>query len=155
MQFQTPQFIEVEDKVIGPLTLKQFVYIAGSLGLAFLVYRFLPGLIGIPIAILILGFGAALSFYKVNGKPFVVTLEAAIKYGIGSKLYIWRKRDKKIVSEKTPSENVVSPLYVPRLSESKLRDLAWSLDIKETVNPGTEEMAPGKERQKLFGNSSR
>ncbi|TSC61742.1 MAG: SsrA-binding protein, partial [Parcubacteria group bacterium Athens0416_74] len=32
MQFQVPQFIEVEDKIVGPLTFKQFVFIAGGLG---------------------------------------------------------------------------------------------------------------------------
>ena len=30
MQFQVPQFIETEDKVVGPLTLRQFMYIAGA-----------------------------------------------------------------------------------------------------------------------------
>ena len=27
MQYQVPQFIEVEDKIFGPLTFKQFLYI--------------------------------------------------------------------------------------------------------------------------------
>lgn len=37
MQFQVPQFIEVEDKIFGPLTFKQFVYIAGGVALMYLL----------------------------------------------------------------------------------------------------------------------
>ena len=43
MQFQVPQFIETEDKIVGPLTLKQFGYIGGAatvVGLLFLVLNF-------------------------------------------------------------------------------------------------------------------
>ena len=30
MQYQVPQFIEVEDKIFGPLTFKQLVYVVGG-----------------------------------------------------------------------------------------------------------------------------
>ena len=30
MQFQVPQFIETEDKIVGPFTLRQFIYVAGA-----------------------------------------------------------------------------------------------------------------------------
>ena len=42
MQFQVPQFIEIEDKIFGPLTFKQFIYLAGGGGLCFLLYTILP-----------------------------------------------------------------------------------------------------------------
>ena len=42
MRFQVPQFIEVEDKIFGPLTLKQFIYVFGGGGLCFVFYTFLP-----------------------------------------------------------------------------------------------------------------
>ncbi len=71
MEYQVPQFIEVEDKIVGPLTLKQFIYLAGSAGLVVLFFAYLPlwlgALLSIPVAVL----GAALSFYKMNGKPFI------------------------------------------------------------------------------------
>jgi hypothetical protein len=31
MQFRVPQFIDIEDKLFGPLTFKQFIYLAGEL----------------------------------------------------------------------------------------------------------------------------
>ena len=40
MQFQVPQFIEIEDKIFGPLTAKQFFYILGGGAIIFLLYVF-------------------------------------------------------------------------------------------------------------------
>ena len=45
MRFQVPQFIEVEDKIFGPMTLKQFIYMAGGAGLSFLIYVLAKSLI--------------------------------------------------------------------------------------------------------------
>ena len=42
MDYQVPQFIEVEDKLVGPLTFKQFVYLAGGAGICVILFVFLP-----------------------------------------------------------------------------------------------------------------
>ena len=42
MQFKVPQFIDMEDKIVGPLTLKQFAYILGAGGFSFLLWTFIP-----------------------------------------------------------------------------------------------------------------
>jgi len=47
MRFQVPQFIEIESKIFGPLTFKQFIYLAGGAGLSFLFYAFLPFFIAV------------------------------------------------------------------------------------------------------------
>lgn len=141
MQFQVPQFIEVEDKIFGPLTLKQFLYIGGGIGMSVVIFLYLPIILAIPLIILVLALSAALAFFKVNGKPFVNVLEASFYYTFGSKLYIWKKAEKKPVRK---VEDIVaqakSMISVPKLSESRLKDLTWSLDIKESLNPGTDQM---------------
>jgi hypothetical protein len=138
MRFQVPQFIEVEDKIFGPMTLKQFIYLAGGGGLSFLVYVFIGSILisSIPILI-IMAISAMFAFYKPNIKmSFVNILEAAFKYYAGSKLYIWKKEDK------APAQNVetmkkdmknYATVMVPKISDSKLKDLTWSLDIKESL----------------------
>ncbi len=135
MRYQVPQFIEVEDKIFGPFTFKQFIFMAGGAGLCFIAYRSLPLLWAILIMIPAGGFAAALAFYRPNNRPFINTIESAFNYFITQKLYIWRKIDKKI-EPKTATEIIEatkSSLSVPRLSESRLKDLAWSLDINETI----------------------
>ena len=136
MQYQVPQFTDVEDKIFGPLTLKQFVYIAGGAGLGFLLWRYLPSFIAIPVALAVVGFAVALAFIQVNKKPLIVIIEAAFNYFIHSKLYLWaaerkhKKKQKKGKKEQLPSS---LPPQVPALSENKLKNLAWSLDINERV----------------------
>ncbi len=134
MQFQVPQFIEVQDKIIGGiLTLKQFIYLTGAGGLSFLIFKFTPSIyISLIPILLVMGFGLALAFYKMNGKSFIEIVEAAFKYSTGAKLFIWRKRDKLVTPTQSQAvPDAVSQMYVPRLSDSKLKDLTWSLDIKE------------------------
>lgn len=137
MQFQVPQFIEVEDKIFGPLTLKEFLYLGGGAGASVALFLFIPfKILSIPLVIIIMAFSVALAFYKINGKPFANTLEASFYYFFSSKLYIWKKTEKQPV--KTPEDmkkQVNNMINVPKLSESKLKDITWSLDIKETVNP--------------------
>lgn len=137
MRFQVPQFIDVEDKIFGPLTLKQFIYLAGGGGLCFLIYVILDSvfLATIPM-ILVMAGSAALAFYKVNNKPLVSVIEYAFKYWLGSKLYVWRKEDKikeKVSVEKAQESKKFASLTVPKISDSKLKDLSWSLDIKESI----------------------
>src|SRR3989344_4832758 len=126
MRFQVPQFIEIEDKIFGPFTIKQFVYIAGGAGLCFLILRLLNFYIAIFLAIPVAALAIALAFFKINNKPFVFTLEAAVKYTLGTKLYIWKKEPKKLeVREgKEKGPDMVS-FNVPKLSESKLKELTW------------------------------
>ncbi|MDQ3014803.1 MAG: PrgI family protein [bacterium] len=137
MKFQVPQFIEVEDKIFGPLTIKQFVYLAGGGGLSIVIYLFSPSFfIGALLIAPVIGFSLALAFLKVNNRNFIVVLENAFMYVINPKLYIWKNEPKAPVSAK---ENVSesAPAFIPKLSNSKLKDLTWSLDTKETLAPIT------------------
>ncbi len=141
MRFQVPQFIEVEDKIFGPLTFKQFIYLAGAGGICVLLFVLLPRFIGIILSLPVATFGLALAFYKINDKPFIYTLEAFFNYSLTHKLYIWRKEEKKATATTQGTRGqTIEQVYVPKLSESKLRDLTWSLDIKENRNPVTREM---------------
>lgn len=144
MQYQVPQFIEIEDKIFGPLTFKQFVYVTGGAGMCFLAYRFIPMPFSFFLIIPIGGFSFALAFYKVNNRPFIDAVESAVKFFLSTKLYLWEKRDK----PKTPEEIAELPkgaIYVPKLSESKLKELTWSLDVNENIDLTNETHTPQKQ----------
>ena len=136
MRFQVPQFIDIEDKIFGPLTIKQFIYIAGGAGLCFLLFRFLPLILTIPLGVIVLGMSFALAFYQINNKPLIYIIQSAFGYYVSSKLYLWKKKDKspEKAAQAGIKETNLPPIYVPKLSQSKLHDLTWSLDIKENVN---------------------
>ena len=140
MRFQVPQFLEVEDKIFGPLTFKQFIYLGGGAGLCVIFYMVLPKFLAFLLMFPIASLAAALAFYKHNNKPFIFLIEAFFKYFVGGKLYVWKKEPKKpaAVSERAPAAGTAaSNVYIPKLGESRLKDLTWSLDVKENVNPVT------------------
>jgi len=95
MQFNVPQFIEVEDKIIGPLTLKQSLFLGAGGGLLLFLWFFLSLGVFILIAIPIGLFTVALAFYKVNGKPFLSFLGSLLGYLSKPRLYLWKKISKK------------------------------------------------------------
>lgn len=141
MRYQVPQFIEVEDKIFGPLTIKQFLYVAGGAAIGFIIWSLLPKFLAIIIGVPVVLFFMALAFYRFNDRPFIYTVEYAVKYFLGKKLYIWHKKENKPVdsSEKKGSINEKdgekndSNIFVPKLSDSKLKEISWSIDIKENL----------------------
>ncbi len=133
MEYQVPQFIEVEDKIFGPFTLKQFIYLAGGGGLSAVILLYVrPLFLAFVLVAPIAALSAALAFYRVNNKSFVEVLEAAFNYYTKGRLYLWRK-EKKEESASVPQ--APTPVVPERqklgLSQRKLQDLAWSLDIKD------------------------
>ena len=137
MQYKVPQFIEVEDKIFGPFTLKQFAYLAGGFGLSIIVWRLFTGhwylyFILCPIIALSL----ALTFLKPNGKPFIITMQNFIFYVIKPKKLFWRTpsiSDSKenVIRAKKESDLVAKKEYkIPRkiFSSEQIGNLAKSLD---------------------------
>lgn len=65
-----PQFIDVEDKIFGPITSRQFVILlVGALG-SFLAFKFADTTLFIVLLALIGGGSLILAFVKINGQPF-------------------------------------------------------------------------------------
>jgi len=139
MQFQVPQFIEVEDKIFGPFTFRQFIYLGGGAGLSYILYRVLPLLIAFPLIAGVLGLAIALAFLQFNGRPFILAMENAFFYILHPRLYLWNNERKPIARQlKIAQAGAKGPdVYIPKLSESKLHELAWSLDIKERIAEGS------------------
>ena len=130
MQFKVPQFLDIEDKIFGPFTFRQFAYLAGGGGLCFVLYKALPLYISFIPIIIIAGLALALAFYKVNNKPFIFVVESGIKYLLTDKLYIWKRRLKEKDDEKTQENKPrIEAQRASRVNTSKLKDLAWSLDV--------------------------
>lgn len=102
MQFKTPQFIDIEDKVFGPFTFKQFAYLAGGAGLFYLSFRLLPLILGLVVGPLFAALALALAFAKYNEKPFAHVLQSFVRFYLNPRLYLWRKTASKNTSLKIP-----------------------------------------------------
>jgi hypothetical protein len=138
MEYQVPQFVEVEDKIVGPLTLRQFIYLAGTAGLVAIFVLLLPLFLAIILSIPVVALGAALTFYKVNGKSFIEMLEAGFNYYTGGRLFLWKRQEKSekelsaAASAAAAADAAARPVRgTPKLTRGKLSELAWSLDVSK------------------------
>jgi hypothetical protein len=129
MRFEVPQFIEIEDKIVGPLTWKQFVYLAGGAGILVILYFSLPVIFflifGLPFGIL----AGSLAFHRVNNRPFSIFLESLLSYFGRAKLYLWRKDQVQSVIERTET----SDASVPKLSftnKNSIHALSRKLEVQ-------------------------
>jgi PrgI family protein len=140
MQFKVPQFLEIEDKIFGPFTFREFIYLAGGAGLCYILYKLLGFLLGLVPILLIAGLALALTFYKPNNKPFINMIQSWFGYIVQDKLYIWKRRKskegQKELNEGKINNNTRESLEnSSKLGGNKLRDLAWSLDVLDLNKP--------------------
>lgn len=91
MHYQVPQFIDIEDKIIGPLTIKQFVYLAAGFLIIFFSFFVLKPIIWFMVALIIGSISLALAFVKYNGKSFLSLVIAVLKYFWKPRVYVWQK----------------------------------------------------------------
>jgi len=94
MRFQVPQFIETESKIIGPFTLKQFLYLASGAVIIFILQYVLSFTLLVIVAIPVVLLAIALAFYKIDGVPFPRYILMALSFLTGTKKYVFSK-DKK------------------------------------------------------------
>ena len=93
MRFTLPQFIEHEAKIIGPLTVKQMIFIGTAGVICFVLYFSAPFSVFL-IASVVLGGGAvALSFLKIKRISLPLILINLLKFSVMPKMYIWKKRE--------------------------------------------------------------
>jgi hypothetical protein len=122
---------------------------AGAAGIALGAFSTLPFIVAVIVSVPIAALGLALAFYTFNGRPFITVLEHAFNYTVHSKLYLWNADRPKDAGTKKTAPTVVREALVPKLSESKLRDLSWSLNIKDRalmgVQDGGEALPPAHE----------
>ncbi len=115
MQFQVPQYIEVEDKIVGPLTITQFLYLGSAFLFAFITYFFLAPWLWIFVSGIAGLCAAALAFARYHGRPLIAIIVAAIRYFREPRAYMRQK----------PGESIAPP-------QSLLARLGLALNTSKT-----------------------
>lgn len=95
MQFQVPQFIDTEAKIVGPLTLKQFLVVAGAAGVSVLGFYILQIWLWIIVTLLVGGIAVGIAFVKVNGRPLLTLIKSMFRYAWEPKFYLWAREPQK------------------------------------------------------------
>jgi hypothetical protein len=140
MQFRVPQFIDIEDKVVGPLTLKQFAYILGAGGFSFIIWTFISiKLIALPLIFAVSALFLSLAFLKINNRPFADVLESAFAYYTGNKIYTW-KQPKDEPATQNPQANIdrtvaeaAKEVTISKANKDRLHEIALGLDVLDRI----------------------
>lgn len=90
-QFTVPQFIDVEDKIIGPLSVRQFIIMLVDFGLVFAAYKLFDFSLFLFSSIIIVVVGFVFAFIKINGAPFHYFLLNLLQTLKRNRLRVWNK----------------------------------------------------------------
>ncbi|OHA63988.1 MAG: hypothetical protein A2940_00170 [Candidatus Wildermuthbacteria bacterium RIFCSPLOWO2_01_FULL_48_29] len=137
-QFQTPQFIEREAKIIGPLSFKQAAYIGLPLAVNFVLWFLIAAdyfIFFVLIAFLLEGAGIALAFGKVEGRTFPQLLMNVLFFLSKPKTYVWERGNTKLHFKKeeyvSPHANGEGPQKAELVRKSRVADLAVKVQTKK------------------------
>ena len=149
MQFQVPQFIETEDRVVGPFSIRQFIYVAIAGGFCFMLYFAVePWLFGL-LSVLLLGAALSFAFIKINGVPLTRVAMAAFNFYWKPQTYVWQPEHPEI--EKRPE--ALAPLTASAPGGISLEDIVSGIALRnvwQDLQTGTK-AAPRVSSQQFYG----
>lgn len=134
-QFTVPQFIDVEDKIIGPITSRQFVImlvVGLMIVLNYKIFDFTGFLI---VSVPEFGISLTIAFIKVNGRPFHFFILNLIQTFKRKSLRIWSNANSELASgfeeivEATKAEHIVVSKPLPYRS-SRLDEISLIVDTQ-------------------------
>lgn len=126
-QFVVPQFIDVEDKIFGPITTRQFLILLGAGLLIFLAYKLADFTLFVTMLVLVGGLALIFAFVKINGQNFHYFLLNIIQTLRRPSLRVWRKAygKKELDWLRRPDAPAAPPeIQRARVSGEHIRDLS-------------------------------
>ncbi|MDO8240584.1 MAG: PrgI family protein [Candidatus Moranbacteria bacterium] len=137
--FNVPQFIDIEDKIVGPLTAKQLGWLGAEGVILLVAWSILDMSLFIIVAVILTMIFGALAFFKPHGQPFILFLLSAVSFFTKPKMYVWRRvADIKAFSRpakpKTAAQKkAAAAAIVPKkeISRQKIEDISKLLEINK------------------------
>lgn len=131
-QFTVPQFIDVESKIIGPITTRQFLIFLGAATITGVSYKIFDFALFLTIGIVVFAIAGTFAFLKINGRPFHFFVLNLIQTWRRPNLRVWNHllgyvdrpdainvvKEEKTIVKKEPFKS------------SRLADLALVVDTK-------------------------
>jgi|TARA_B100001971_G_C18142482_1_gene511144 predicted membrane protein len=139
-QFVVPQFIDVEDKIIGPITVRQFIMGIVVMMFIFVAYKFADTALFIIEALLLFGLYLLVAFIKINGQHSYIFVLNIVKTLTRPGLRIWMKkpviRQKPSAKKEIKEEDVPLPPMPRKIaSQHALSSLALLVDTGGKYRP--------------------
>lgn len=142
MRYQVPQFVDIEDKIVGPFTLKQFLIYLGGVFVLIPTYLVFDMSLFITLALPVMGTCAMFAHLRVQGKSLAAAISNAIAFMVRGQYFVWRRVAQPgkfliITGPELGSFSANGPAAVP--STTMLSDQARRLETEGHI--GSEEVA--------------
>jgi hypothetical protein len=142
-QFTVPQFIDVESKIIGPLTVRQFLIMLAAAAFIFISYKLFDFTLFIVVAIFIFLVAVLFAFVKVNGQGFHYFVLNLLKTLRKPNVRIWNHHLTTYVEKENQEIKFESTEINKNLKEAQVAELSLVVDTKGRYrgdNPDQEEI---------------
>jgi hypothetical protein len=150
MQYKVPQNVDIEDKVFGPLTIRQFLIMLVPIGLLIVLYYVFSGPLRILFflfAIILLSAAGAIAFGNYGGQHFEIFLIGALKTLRNPRTRIWKKEEAQV--EESPTSQAVNTAQGGAPKKS-IDDTRSDLErLAQIVDSGSSSSSMGEEQ--VFG----
>lgn len=130
-RFIIPQFIDAEDRVIGSITVRQFLICSIGGLLVFVAYKLSPFYVFVLEAVFILVITVCFAFLKINGKIFQNFILDFIEYVVKvPKFAIWQRNENApVIKELEQQKKVDDYVFIPKiLPKKKLSEISLIID---------------------------
>ena len=131
-QFVVPQFIDVEDKVFGPITVRQFIILLVGGGIIFICYKLSDFALFLLEAIIIALITFVIAFVKINGRPIHYFLLNLVQTTMRSRLRVWNRlysdAELKVYSKEKAAVLPTKIITKNKVRASRLAELSLIVD---------------------------
>lgn len=138
-KFVVPQFIESEDKILGPITVRQFLILLGATFALFIEFKIFTLLYFIPLAVITSVIAGAFGFLKINGQPFHIFFINFLQTSLRPPFRVWNKdlpdAELRLHLKKKTEAVMATSETKPRPESTRLRDLALTVNTGGVYNP--------------------
>ena len=138
-QFVVPQFIDAEDKIIGPITVRQFIILLVTFLVSAVLFRLLSFVWFLVTALPLIVAGGVLAFGKVNGQPFHYFILNLVQTLRRPRLRVWDKTltdsELRALTQSVAPPPPPPPARKAPISASKLAELSLVVNTGGVYRP--------------------
>ncbi len=129
-RFIVPQFIDAEDKIFGPVTVRQFIIVIIGFLFIFIAYKLSDFALFALEAFIITSVTLLFAFVKFNGAPFHVFFGNFLNTFTKAKIRVWMKEYIAVAEFKSKNEEKKEEYIKPKplANSGKLSELSLIID---------------------------
>lgn len=130
MRFKVPKDVDIEDRIVGPLTLKQLGWLGGGMVICIVLWKLADFQLFVVLAVVVVGLSTSFAFIRPYNQSLIAFCGSVMLYITKPKQYLWKRVGINFSRKKSArkKEQDLFPLTKKGLPQKKIEQLAGTLD---------------------------